>query len=450
MISNIIGSILADLRQLLSIQVLSRIKQSFGIFYFLFGLPITFFFRDFLKLAPNNPIFSAVVSALALAVIIPADFLRKLYKPSPTLTKFGIGFLIVSIWYYTFYTSAFVDIKRETINYILVFAFFFLLLHVSNDIKDYAIPVVAIITFVASILLFFSIYKSKTYIIGMRFAIYAGDDDAGNPHLIGRNGYFGLIASFLLFQSKKLYWKAFAMLNILVSMITILGSLSRATFLSAVVCGGLWALFHLRASTFKGIKKELTRPRSLLIIVGMIAYGIYYINKNPAIGYLFINYYDGAIRFAEKAINTISGQQSKEIAYDDSAGNRLQNIAAFVETFFYAPQRLILGEGYKSYYLDVPILEAWFNCGIFAFITFAGFIFLMLKEAIFAIKNTPNTFQTFLGYSYIVFFIGAFTGGRPYDTSFWFMFILYMRFMGIIPISSPSTEVESKQVLEEA
>jgi hypothetical protein len=55
----------------------------------------------------------------------------------------------------------------------------------------------------------------------------------------------------------------------------------------------------------------------------------------------------------------------------------------------------------------------------------------ILKESLKAMKARNNPFTMFLAYFYLTYFLGLFTGGRPNDTPYWFVFAVMIRFMGV-------------------
>jgi hypothetical protein len=142
-------------------------------------------------------------------------------------------------------------------------------------------------------------------------------------------------------------------------------------------------------------------------------------------------YYDAVTITFTKAILTATGMAEDTKSIDYSAMGRVNSFAEFKKVFFETPWQLILGKGYRFLYMDIPLLETWIDCGIVAFISFSLMNFVIFIEALKAIKEGKNPLTTFLGYFYMCYFVGLFTGGEPYGTPYWFIFCVMIRFLGI-------------------
>jgi hypothetical protein len=103
----------------------------------------------------------------------------------------------------------------------------------------------------------------------------------------------------------------------------------------------------------------------------------------------------------------------------------------FLNQFYGEPHSLILGKGYRFWYMDMPIVEALLDYGIIGLWSFGLMNLLILKESLKAMKARNNPFTMFLAYFYLTYFLGLFTGGRPNDTPYWFVFAVMIRFMGV-------------------
>jgi len=168
-----------------------------------------------------------------------------------------------------------------------------------------------------------------------------------------------------------------------------------------------------------------------VIIISIILVGInYFLNKYGDILNLLLGYWDVFENRIMDVIFTSTGLKLSETAdVDYSAMGRVSGFGEFLETLF--SWEVFLGRGYKSDYLDVPILESWVNHGVFGFVFFAGFNFFLLIFAIREVRRNTNPLTTFLAYFFLSMMVLLITGGRPYDIAFWFPYTVMIRFLGI-------------------
>jgi hypothetical protein len=426
--------------------------MSLGIAIFLIGHPVIFFFRDQMGLARGKTWFTAVCLVAGLLMMIPGSFLRKFYKPNMDATIPLMGWIGLSMFYLFFVNTYLADpnfnMFREIVNYTMTLGFFILLLSIPNDVKDHFVPIWAIFTFFGNIFLFYSLLTSATYTLGNRAAIsFSEEGDAGNPHVFARNGFAGIFASFLLFRSRNFLTKLFAYTNLLFSIATILLTQARATLLAFFITIFIYAIFHLRPANIKNGIRSLIRPFNLFIFACLFGGTIVFLASRPQVIDLMALYFDS---FSDKFVNvllTVTGfNDDKSIDY--SAAGRLFNLTYVLYLLDGRPEAFILGNGYRQMYIDVPIVEALFDCGIMGGYFFGRTVWELLKSALRAIREHENDLTTFLGYLYVPTFVAAFTGGQPFDTSFLFPFVLMARFLGnrYDPVEPEPAETEQAEL----
>ncbi|MFN8356520.1 MAG: hypothetical protein U0Y10_18840 [Spirosomataceae bacterium] len=419
------------------------LRESIGLLVIVLGTPVIFFFRETVRLAPGKSWFTAVCLVAALVMMIPSTFLKVLYKPNFRLFNWASCFLGVSFFYLLFYNpfakSEFYVPVREYSNFVFIFVYIFLLINVPNKVKDILVPLIALLTFAGSIALLISLVLNPNYILGQRAAIYFGDgEEGGNPHVFAKNGYAGVIASVLLLRYKSLLIKAFAYFSIFLSVVIIIMTQTRGVLLSLFIAIGIFLYFNL---TKKQLKKAIQSTFTIrnLFFTALFLYGGYYYLLHYTPIFDLLGSYAG--RFTEtfaSMLFTASGKANDAPAMiDPSSQQRVLSFHLFKNYVEGQPEKMLFGLGYRYAYLDVPVLEAFLDCGVVGGIGFLGFILLLAYESYRAMKTKPNDFVVFLAYFYVTYFVGVFSAGRPFDTSFWFIFALMIRFMGIKYLDAP-------------
>lgn len=418
-------------------------RESFGLSMIIFGTPIIFFFRETVKLAPGSSAFTAVCLVGCLVLMIPPTFLKKLYKPNTLLVKLGFTFLLYSFFYLMFYNpfakTIFYSAFREYSSYGMIFVYLFLLINLPNkEIKEVVIPIIALVTFVGSICLILSLIRNPNYILGQRAAIYFGDgEEGGNPHVFAKGAYAQLISAFLLFRYKGVLTKVFAYFSVFIAIVVIIATQTRAVLLSALLAMAVFLLFNLKKSQIKSFITSFFTLRNGIALL-IIFFGVYYyLSHYTPFFKIIASYADRFNSTFESALLTATGNAKENTAFDPSSYQRVLSLTYFNNFIHGQGEKLIFGMGYRHTYLDVPIIEAFFDCGIIGFITFVGFNLVCLWESFRAIRRNNNPLALFLAYYYIVLFVGIFTSGRPFDTSYWFMFTVMMRYFGLKYLDTP-------------
>ncbi len=403
------------------------------------GSPLIFFFKEVLGFGGGST-FTVVSLILGLALMVsPNELLRVFYKPFlPTyrlafiyLFVVMINFIFINpIYNYSSNSSLFI---RDLTNYASITVFFILLMGVSNDVKDYFLPIVVFFTFLGSVCLIYSMATNANFIIGQRASVVFGDGTttaSGNPHVYARNAFAGVFSSYIMLKNKNTLWKIFSLANIIFSIVVLVLTQARSILLGFFFTLAIFLYYNVSAKTVKNSFKSIFKAQNLLLIAVFFCGIVYFISTQAQLIAIINLYYETFTVTFTKAILTAAGiQDAKTIDY--SAMGRVNSFGEFKKVLLETPWELILGKGYRYLYMDIPILETWIDCGIIAFLSFAFMNWVIFKEALRAIKDGTNPLTTFLGYFYMCYFVTLFTGGEPYGIAYWFVFCVMIRFLGI-------------------
>jgi hypothetical protein len=434
-----------SLSELLSWRKLHLMRYAVGILIVIDGYPLIFFFKETLRIAPGSTAFTAAFLAMGFMMMVPFHFMQKIYRLNTNLLKMALMFFAVILFYMAFYRDQwFKDGTMDAVYYVYVALFLFLLINIPNDIIEVFVPIVIAFTVVSNIALVYALLTDPTWNIGQRAAIQYGEGEyrSGNPHVFARNALMGVVACGIwAFRPQTGFLLRIASLGACIfSMGILVMTQTRSSIVALVLIIGLFFLFNIRPRQIKDAVRGLFRPMSL-VLMAVVFLGIsYFMRKN---GDLIAILYGYAVAFIERnmenvyAVLGIKVQNQFAATLDASAGNRatsFQYLANIIEGHLHV---ILVGQGYKSAYLDVPLLEALINHGIPGFVTFTAFCFSALFYSLKAIRDNPDSLSTFLAYFYIMLFVQLFTNGRPYEISFWHPFCLIIRFVGISHLYSP-------------
>ncbi len=423
------------------LETIDLMRMVVGICILVDGYPLIFFFRETLKLAPGSTVFTALVFAFGLVLMVPFTFLRRLYRPNMTMFWMGLGFIALCIMYMFTYLGdpGFKDYDKDMIYYAYALIFLFLLINIPNDIARVFIFVVVFFTFVSNLGLIYSLITNPSWAIGQRATITLGDNDdgSGNPHVFSRNAFMGVVACaiWLIRSDTNILLRLFALFAGMVNLAVLVLTQTRSSILALLIAIALFLAFNVRPPQIRTVVRGIFRPVTLVIVaIGMIGVS-FFINKYYDVYAVLYGYVFGFMERNLDNIYALFGAKAQGAAYkatlDDSAANRSMSALFFSNVVTGHIHMLILGFGYKYLYLDVPILESLTNMGILGFILFGGVNALCLYHSLGIMRTNPNQLSVFLAYFYMLIMIAAFTGGRPNEISFWIPLALMTRFMGI-------------------
>ncbi len=413
---------------------LTLLKNSFGILLLWILPPLIYFLKAYVGLGGGS-LFTGIVYSFGILLLLSPIHPKIGFKPNLLLLQVGAVFFCQALLYFFIYNMEGRSFAIDSINFFLLISFFFFLLRVDNEVQKYLPNLILVTTLITSLALLYSIYTNPEYVLGARATVQYKSNSGeftGNPHVYSRNGLAGFIISTLIifYNSKVKYFednlisRILAHINLLVSLLVIILTQTRATILSLGI-----VLFLLIVYVFKW-KDVFTNIKNYIVAYYIVlSFVLYYFEEKFNLWKLVSRYYNSFQIIFFKAINTgLSLGKSSDL--DESAMGRVVNINFFLSLWKNDPWGFILGHGYKKRYIDIPVLESFINFGIIGLLTFITFNLLILNFSIRALRS-QNIFQIFLGLFYIHTLIAIFVAGRPVDFSFWVSYIVMIRFLGV-------------------
>lgn len=411
-------------------------RIALGVAVFTLGQQVIFYLKERVHMGSE---FTAACLIIGMILMIPPGFFTRRYSTNRTLTALllswmGIAFL--NMYLHSQAGGAYLDLFRENSNYLFTLAFLFLLTYTPEEISPHFALMAVLITLAGNLLLFYSLLNNPNYIVGMRATIFYGDGESGgNPHVAARNGFAGFIAAVILLRKNNLFLKLLAFANAGLSLAAIVMAQTRMMLLCMGLVVLIFLFFNARPSNLKAFGKSLRQRNNIafLIIAGTAMYllvfqtPLYSLLENYA-----LTFFNSFLRATSTASTVFTGPSAEE--GDASASYRVTTIGFFREVLVGRPATLIFGAGYKPLYMDVPLLQAFHDCGIAGLVTFGGFLYVASKHCLRIFRNPPNELTLFMAYFFVPTLVGTFIGGLPYDTSYLFIFALVARFIRSAPV----------------
>jgi hypothetical protein len=405
------------------------------------GLPVVYFFRDNVGLAPNSAIFTIVALLLPFALSLPFKDFRYFEKPN-IIAYILLGvFILLSFFYFILrdpYTA--VNKNYEYSNLSVIFLMFFSIPFLRDkEIGTNFIKIGLVLSFFGAATLLYAIIKDPFYVIGQRAAIRFGDSEqaGSNPHIFGKAGFFGFVFSLIALKyHEKLKWGILIPLMLLIlSIIEIVVTQTMVAILALVLTLFLFAISNFSVKTF--LPNILSLLKKWYILLGLaicVFKGVKAYNDNPDFIDPFIRVF--TIR-GTKLLNSLIPSDDKKqskATVDESASGRIAVLKLLVENYDEdiangKLRYLIFGHGYKNIYVDVPHIEVFDSFGLLGFIFYSFLFFYLARLAFRSMRNPQSFIQEFFAYAFVYYFLHNFTGGFIIDYSRLIFYILIARFL---------------------
>ena len=240
----------------------NKYRQSIGLSFFFTGLPMVYFLRDGLKLAPGSSAFTAAFTIFSLLLAFPQNP-KRLYSTNTIGYLFCILYGIMALIYLALYAPNrgwFTNTPVEIVNQLVLFTALFIFAGISiNTLKDSFVQFTLLFCVIGGLSLIYYIARNPAYVIGMRAAISFGDDGGmgsmGNPHIYAKSAYIGVVAGIVLLrnETRQLWrWVYYGSVFILLIVIGLCQSMA-----IVMVTGIFFALYFISNLKTQTIYKSL-------------------------------------------------------------------------------------------------------------------------------------------------------------------------------------------------
>jgi hypothetical protein len=434
-------------------QNFNNLRFSLGITMMFNGFPMIFFIRDTLRIGPASGAFTAMFFALAFVLMLPNNVFQRIYKPNIILLNLGLGFLLVTLYYFFFFNRAGKS-ATDMGYFFFIFGFIVLLLHIPNDVKDTLVLVLFLYSLFCNITLVYSLLTNPAWSPGMRAAVSFANDGAqegGNPHMTARNGVICIVSAMVLMpRISSILVKLLLSFSVLFSLGIVVLSLAKSSYIGIGLMCVAYFLFKFRIRDAARSMLQFFKFKNFVVVAVVIAGIRYFLNAYLNVFGMLLGYWN---MFENKiwdiAFTALGVKLTEKAELDASAMGRVNGFDEFMKTFF--SRDIFMGRGYRSVYLDVPILESFVAEGIPGFIFFSLFNLFLYIYAIREIRRGTNSLTTFLAFFAVSMSILLVTGGQPTEIAFWFPYAVFIRFLGIKYIDSrqpsyPVPQVEPTRV----
>ncbi|GAA4446234.1 hypothetical protein GCM10023091_39010 [Ravibacter arvi] len=433
---------------------INYLRYAVGISMMINGFPIIFFVRDTLGIGPASSVFTGAFFGLALLLMMPPKLKLVAFKPNILLFQFTALFFGILLYYFFFINNSGKAVA-DIVNFAYTFAFFFLLLYVPNDIQKTLLVVLFLMSFVNNLTLIYSLITNPSWTLGMRAAVTFANEDAqqgGNPHLAARNALVCLLSGYALIREFKNMWiKTFLMVSLVFSLCVMILTQSKSCLLGTGIIIATHAVFRLRPASIASGVRQLFTLRSLVVLIALLGFFRYLIHRYNNIYGIIINYWDVlAGRFEDVIFTAFQLETSEDVAEDASAMGRVASFD-FLKEAIYDPEVLIVGNGYKYEFMDVPPIEMLANHGIVGCLVFCLLNFFFLMFSIRDIRQNKSSLAIFTASFFMYFPALLISSGRPYDITYWFPYVFFARFLGLPylskNLSSPNQSLSGRTTL---
>ncbi len=397
--------------------------------------PLIFTIRDGLRVGGGST-FTLAFIVLGLFLIFPLNIFKKIELPNMTLFFFWFSFVVLALIYMLYYPSIHYNYRSQLIKEILTYLFPVLFLigmmYYPNDKADKILLVILLYSIVGSLGLIWGIMHDPNWHLGERAAIkFAASNEGSNPHAFANNALYGILSALILVsKSKNIVYEIVCYVAVFFCLVIIVLCRTNTSILCLGVFGFIYTILH-----FKQIVINTFKVRSLVILGVFIVAISWAIRQFSGIAGIIQSYYETSNKRLVNLAYTVSGAKlsnNQIVETDISSVTRVYSYN-YAKSMFTDGRwtDILVGEGYKSQFLDVPFLEALTNHGIIGFLLFILFFITLMSISFTQIIRPSNGLSLFLGYFSIVSLLSATSGSRPVDMGTWIVYVMFIRFLGI-------------------
>ncbi|MGB3757882.1 MAG: hypothetical protein WBA07_16135 [Rivularia sp. (in: cyanobacteria)] len=413
---------------------LSSIKHSSGISLILVGQPIGWAIRD-LSGQANNQLFSFALMFIGLILLVYTPNLTSTIVKFPFLIFckksffYPLSFLIPSL-FAAFHTNLPGDIEPLYISFVICFL---VALETVPSYRIHSLPQnILIISFSGCLLSIYLILLFGTELSGQRLEL----GNTNSPGPVAMMSATAIISGFFCLNSfnntGRIFYKLLLYLTILMASFVFFITLKRSTLIGLLLCilvpiiKALLSFISLPKKqnryNYNFKKKSLFKIILPIIIICISVYVLrdYLPNNIKSLIDILYNYIERLFDYFWRGLESLIYGTGNE---QSAATRRINLQKAFAEW-------TIQGNGYKSLYVDAPVVQAFYDGGIIGGTVFFLVAFIIptchVFYIFFNIKN-PNTIKVFCSYIYLLYFPSLFSNGQPYEFFMWLRIVLLYR-----------------------
>ncbi|MCD8540346.1 MAG: hypothetical protein LRY55_11705 [Leadbetterella sp.] len=394
-------------------------RDSMALAVFFAGVPLIYFLRDGLLLAPGNTLFSIGLIFMPFALTLPFKNFR--YFDSPNRVTFPLMCWLVLYMFAYFYLK---DRYYFTVNFytevltfiIIVFVAFSLVFMRDQAIGKSFIYLSLFFVTISALSLIYYISKNPFYVLGQRAAFgYGGEAGVGNPHINSKVAYFGIVLGVLTLKNYKTIKLGliFPLILIILNIAILFLTQTMLAFLATFAFALLFLVFNLSFSNaISTFRLFFTKWYILLLVAVGLGALSYQINKNRKLLDPAFNYFNTRYEGIKKSFLETTEEKNIKVKEtgDESANTRILHIKGVFERLEESfdegkYQYILFGQGYKFMYVDVPHLEMLDSFGLVGFVFFTIIFLRLVMMSLREMRNPASIGSEFLAYAFVYFFL---------------------------------------------
>jgi hypothetical protein len=410
------------------INAFTKYRDGFALGMFLAGVPIVYFLRDGLALAPSSSLFSMVLIFLPLVFSLVLKDYSFFYKPNGVTYKMLFVLLLYMIAYLYLKERYFMtyNIRTELLYYVLIGLLAINVVFMpTRTIGNSFIYIIFILSFLSCLSLIYYVSKNPLYVVGQRASFGIGEDFGGNPHINSKGAFLAIVASVLALK----YYKTVKLgliipvVLIILSVIVLFLTQTMLAYLATFLFGCFFLFYNLSFSNLSSTFRLFFTKWYILVLMALgIGALVYQYNKNQELLEPAINYFE--VRISNLAESLFESKEEKNITVeatgDDSANTRIMHFSKVFERFEDAIDKgqyhyVLFGQGYKFMYIDIPHLEMLDSFGLVGFLLYSVFFIRVFLMCVREMRNPDSIGTEFLAYIFLYFLIANFTSGQMLD-----------------------------------
>lgn len=416
-------------------------RDSFALAMFLSGVPIVYYLRDGLGLAPGSSAFAIGLIFSPLLISLTFKDLKYIQKPHQVVFPLITWLLIVLLAYALLRDPALRTYSRN--SELLIFGMIGIvassIIFMKNSAVGHAfIKWIMFFSFIGAVALIFYISQNPFYLIGQRATFGYGEEGIGsNPHINSKGAFFGIVASVLALKHHKTLKLGLIipLIVLLLCIIVLFLTQTMLAFLATFMFGVVFLFYNGSAKNIANILRTIfTKWYFLVLLIGASITLVVQFNKNKELIDPALNYVEYRIGNLKDSFTPNKERVKVTEVGDASAATRIMHFYSVFERFAENIDEgkylnALFGNGYKYLYIDIPHLEVLDAFGLLGFLFYTMIFVRIVLMCTREMKNPDHIGTEFLAYIFLYFFIANFTAGQLVEHYRFGTFYILARFL---------------------
>jgi hypothetical protein len=393
-------------------------KFELGIALSIMGLPLGWCMGEIFEIS-SGPF---VDTFILVAFLLSLDYKRLLNADKLQLNKLSWFFLSYILVIMIYIIKSDVGNIRQELIYNGYTIAMILAIGTQNKNKKFK-NIIKYFSFLGGIVALVTFIYATKFMTNFDFGIRFYLSDSGDPLTLSDRLVVTIIA-LLLIKSKNKLGIALKYIFIVIAIIGLIATGVRKSIIILIISYLLYLYFFVkRSNEFRFNLKKISSTILKLIISFFLVGTIIstYSDLKNGIERLFDSVIKGIYTYSGSNLHGSDISASVRVGNRDYVITRLLNEDGLLD--------ILLGHGYKDFYVDIPILQAFTDTGVILWIIYLIYSIIVPIGIILKLKKPISNESVFFVLMLVPMLVGQFVNGVPYSYRLWLPLVFNLCFV---------------------